>query len=450
MAHVPSAFKRWWNEMWSGVGGTGGGAISQTVTNGDTTHAPSGNAVNDFVAAQLGAENAGSITDALPLVVAVANDDKGEVEQQTLEMAGAGTSAVNTNPLDDADFYQMVDALNGYKAWALTSDLTTALVQVADLGEGLKGYIGPIDAPYYKTAQTIDNYNVDDSNGNWFDGFADGELVAIGANGGLAPQPTVSSIPRMFGTNLTNNDTSSLPVATPDADSPIAFVRLTPVVTVAGAGEPALDGDYFDSGLQQLGWAFYTLTGQTPDPVNNHYDILKDISNSYWALTRLDGSYAYVSSDIPDNPVNATWIVGGDGNAVGPAPTVTQGTATETDSQTTRARVCGRLEVADATARLALIGLLRNDEVYQIDTGFWYTLIDATAPSSAGSWRYIPAFYSGLLLGDLPVAPGQGDTAIITNANQTGWGEIVTGGGFDTVLAWFDGANWTVLGVPGS
>jgi predicted lysophospholipase L1 biosynthesis ABC-type transport system permease subunit len=41
---------------------------------------------------------------------------------------------------------------------------------------------------------------------------------------------------------------------------------------------------------------------------------------------------------------------------------------------------------ADATARLALTGLLVNAVVRQVDTGDYYMLTNAAAPSSSASW----------------------------------------------------------------
>lgn len=59
--------------------------------------------------------------------------------------------------------------------------------------------------------------------------------------------------------------------------------------------------------------------------------------------------------------------------------------------------------------------------------------------------------YAGLLDGGVPVAslpaagiPGR--LAVVTDANATTWGSTVSGGGANTVLAWDNGSNWTIIG----
>jgi len=48
---------------------------------------------------------------------------------------------------------------------------------------------------------------------------------------------------------------------------------------------------------------------------------------------------------------------------------------------------------------------------------------------------------------DLPVASKVGDHAVILDSTVNTWGAIVAGGGSFVVLAWFNGTNWTVIGV---
>jgi len=47
----------------------------------------------------------------------------------------------------------------------------------------------------------------------------------------------------------------------------------------------------------------------------------------------------------------------------------------------------------------------------------------------------------------LPSDPTIGTRRIITDSNTTTWGATVAAGGSDTVLAWFNGTNWTVIGI---
>lgn len=48
---------------------------------------------------------------------------------------------------------------------------------------------------------------------------------------------------------------------------------------------------------------------------------------------------------------------------------------------------------------------------------------------------------------ELPSAPTQGTTMVITDSNIATWGATVAGGGSNKVLAWFDGVQWRVLGI---
>lgn len=49
----------------------------------------------------------------------------------------------------------------------------------------------------------------------------------------------------------------------------------------------------------------------------------------------------------------------------------------------------------------------------------------------------------------LPSSPGRGSIACITDSTVNTWGAAVTvGGGVIPVLAWYTGANWSVIGTP--
>lgn len=52
---------------------------------------------------------------------------------------------------------------------------------------------------------------------------------------------------------------------------------------------------------------------------------------------------------------------------------------------------------------------------------------------------------TGVLFADLPVGV-LGMRAIITDSNTVVWGAVIAGLGADTVLAWFNGTDWTVIG----
>jgi hypothetical protein len=47
----------------------------------------------------------------------------------------------------------------------------------------------------------------------------------------------------------------------------------------------------------------------------------------------------------------------------------------------------------------------------------------------------------------LPASPTKGQLATITNSTVNTWGATVAGGGAFSVLAWYNGANWTVIGA---
>jgi len=48
---------------------------------------------------------------------------------------------------------------------------------------------------------------------------------------------------------------------------------------------------------------------------------------------------------------------------------------------------------------------------------------------------------------ELPNSPQIGTTAVITDSNTTTWGASVAGGGGNTVLAWWSGSAWKVIGI---
>jgi len=56
-----------------------------------------------------------------------------------------------------------------------------------------------------------------------------------------------------------------------------------------------------------------------------------------------------------------------------------------------------------------------------------------------------------VLFADLPASPGKGMIACITDstvvANPGAFGSVVSGGGSNTELIWFNGTDWTVIGI---
>jgi hypothetical protein len=49
-----------------------------------------------------------------------------------------------------------------------------------------------------------------------------------------------------------------------------------------------------------------------------------------------------------------------------------------------------------------------------------------------------------VLFANLPAVPTEGMRRPVTDSTTATWGETITGGGANHVLAYFDGANWTV------
>lgn len=46
----------------------------------------------------------------------------------------------------------------------------------------------------------------------------------------------------------------------------------------------------------------------------------------------------------------------------------------------------------------------------------------------------------------LPSSPSRGQTATVTDSATNTWGATIAGGGTNTVLAWWNGQHWTVVG----
>ena len=86
---------------------------------------------------------------------------------------------------------------------------------------------------------------------------------------------------------------------------------------------------------------------------------------------------------------------------------------------------------------------MRGDRIIQTQLlmaqGF-NSLADLIADSTGYAMTPIP-FVS------LPPEPTAGMIACISDSGVAGWGGVVTPGGFHTVLAWYNGTNWKVIGA---
>ena len=54
---------------------------------------------------------------------------------------------------------------------------------------------------------------------------------------------------------------------------------------------------------------------------------------------------------------------------------------------------------------------------------------------------------TGLVYANLPAVPATGMVAVITDSSTATWGATIAGGGANTVLAWYNGTDWTVIGA---
>jgi glycine/D-amino acid oxidase-like deaminating enzyme len=53
---------------------------------------------------------------------------------------------------------------------------------------------------------------------------------------------------------------------------------------------------------------------------------------------------------------------------------------------------------------------------------------------------------AAVLFANLPAAPVEGMTYVISDASVNTWGTVIAGGGANRVLAYYNGAAWTVAG----
>lgn len=67
--------------------------------------------------------------------------------------------------------------------------------------------------------------------------------------------------------------------------------------------------------------------------------------------------------------------------------------------------------------------------------------IEALAHSIEQSTGYL---LTPVTFAELPLVPGKGMIACVSDSTLATWGGVIAGGGTNTVLAFYDGANWVV------
>ena len=63
-----------------------------------------------------------------------------------------------------------------------------------------------------------------------------------------------------------------------------------------------------------------------------------------------------------------------------------------------------------------------------------------------GDFRQTLGQTPAVVYANLPGTPVVGMQRIITDSSVTAWGAVAADGGSDTVLVWYNGTDWTVLG----
>ncbi len=71
---------------------------------------------------------------------------------------------------------------------------------------------------------------------------------------------------------------------------------------------------------------------------------------------------------------------------------------------------------------------------------------DTTSPGVL-TYAGLPRAIAGVAFAGLTGSPALGMMAVVTNSTTNTFGAIVAGGGGNTVLCWYNGSNWTVIGV---
>jgi hypothetical protein len=52
-----------------------------------------------------------------------------------------------------------------------------------------------------------------------------------------------------------------------------------------------------------------------------------------------------------------------------------------------------------------------------------------------------------VVFANLPAPPEVGQVAVVSDSNTNAWGTVVAGGGAFQVLAWYNGTDWSVIGI---
>jgi hypothetical protein len=69
------------------------------------------------------------------------------------------------------------------------------------------------------------------------------------------------------------------------------------------------------------------------------------------------------------------------------------------------------------------------------------------AGSFAGSLKLTSNIVAGVTFANLNASPTAGEIQTVTDSNTATWGATIAGGGSNTVLAFYNGTNWTVAGA---
>ena len=86
---------------------------------------------------------------------------------------------------------------------------------------------------------------------------------------------------------------------------------------------------------------------------------------------------------------------------------------------------------------------MRGDQIVQSQL-LMAQAISALAEHIEGSTGFI---LDPIAFAQLPAVPTPGMIGCVTDSTVTTWGAVITGGGTQTVLAFYNGTHWTVFGA---
>ena len=77
-------------------------------------------------------------------------------------------------------------------------------------------------------------------------------------------------------------------------------------------------------------------------------------------------------------------------------------------------------------------------------------VVDKSGVITQAFYRFLQRAGFSLMPGDmyanLPASPRTGMVYVVTDSSTNVWGAVISGGGANQVLAWFNGSDWTVIG----